>query len=500
MRRFPHRFRAPLLALVLLSGACRAAPTPTVAPTATAAATAVAAASLQPPTAVPTPQPTPTPSPTPLPQPALEAADQTVSDEGVLRVQRIVATRDGWVAARDVDGALLGVSPVTAGTHTDLTIAVDPLQVSRLVTVALYSGGETFAPEESAPVLVNGFPVEASILVEAAVVFPALSATDQKVGADGVAQIARYVAREDGWIAVYNDADGAPGERVGLVYVRAGEGEDVPVAVTWRRATPRLHLVLHRDTDRLGRFDYPASDPAVIVRGEPVAATINAVFPPDIYVLDQPIRDGRIVVERVVAYGPTWLVAYFSNPDGTPGNIVGSTFLEAGVHELVEAPVAATTAEALILQLHADTNDIGEFEYPQHDRPLTDASGRAALFPFSVNPGNYVVSADQPLTIRDGQADVIVPLAVTDVPFWATIRAERNGAPGAVLGYTWASAGIQRNLVVRIDATAATPRLFVVLHLDAGEPQQFEYPDGRDIELQRRRAPLAAPFLVLDEG
>ncbi len=68
---------------------------------------------------------------------------------------------------------------------------------------------------------------------------------------------------------------------------------------------------------------------------------------------------------------------------------------------------------------------------------------------------------------------------------------------GDVIGYTWRPPGVHRDIVVEIDAEAATETLYAGMHIDRDAMQQFEFPDGRDYELQRQRTPITSPFVVL---
>jgi hypothetical protein len=67
-----------------------------------------------------------------------------------------------------------------------------------------------------------------------------------------------------------------------------------------------------------------------------------------------------------------------------------------------------------------------------------------------------------------------------------------------MLGRTWVPAGVSREVVVQVDPAGVTEQLFVTLYLDAGTQQEFQYPDGPDVPLQRNRAMIQSPFRVVD--
>jgi hypothetical protein len=58
-------------------------------------------------------------------------------------------------------------------------------------------------------------------------------------------------------------------------------------------------------------------------------------------------------------------------------------------------------------------------------------------------------------SVADGSVTIADVLSVG--PGWIAIQADNNGQPGAVLGETAVNAGDNPNVVVKIDATKATP-------------------------------------------
>jgi len=87
-----------------------------------------------------------------------------------------------------------------------------------------------------------------------------------------------------------------------------------------------------------------------------------------------------------------------------------------------------------------------------------------------VNP--QVIVSDQSL---DGGKVSIEQVSSTG-PGWLVIHAQADGNPGAVLGYTQISAGVTNNVVVSVDDSQATPVLYAMLHIDAGEVGVYEFP------------------------
>ena len=81
-------------------------------------------------------------------------------------------------------------------------------------------------------------------------------------------------------------------------------------------------------------------------------------------------------------------------------------------------------------------------------------------------------------------------------PGWIVIHADNNGAPGAILGETAVSDGDNSNVVVNIDTTKATSKLWAMLHTDAGTIGTFEFPNGPDTPVTQNGNIVMQSFMV----
>jgi hypothetical protein len=61
-------------------------------------------------------------------------------------------------------------------------------------------------------------------------------------------------------------------------------------------------------------------------------------------------------------------------------------------------------------------------------------------------------------------------------PGWLVVHAQKDGNPGAVLGYSPVNDGDNADVVVVIDATQATQTAYAMLHTDAGTVGTYEFP------------------------
>lgn len=481
-----------VLLLILLLGCADAEPTPTATPTDTPPTPTAPA------TTAPTPTPTMQPSPTPI-VPTLTVTDQPLDEDGAVTIEMAALPQPGWVvlkAQRDGQVAeVLGQTAVPAGVSRDVVVTVDPLNVTPTLVAMLHTDlgeEETFEfPGVDQPLTVGDAPVAEPFAVDLQLLLPSVTLEPQEVGEDGLLRVARVVAAEAGWLAIHADDDGGLGAVLGIAPVPAGGSEALMVQIQWREATPTLYAVLYADNGRANRPDLNEDDLPVLVGGELVMTTADVTLPPDVVVLDQPVIDGTITVERVISNGPGHVVVYFDDGDA-PGLIIGSEFIEDGLNKQIVIDIVETAVTPqLYIFIHDDTTPGDNFDFPANDPPRQYDGRVIPPFPFSTTPGNYLTTTDQSLS-DDGT--VTVPLVVVDVPAWIAVHTVEEGARGAQLGIAQLPPGINRDVQVSIDADAATETLQAVLYLDAGEIGAYE-PDV-DVVLQRNRSVIAAPFAV----
>jgi hypothetical protein len=90
----------------------------------------------------------------------------------------------------------------------------------------------------------------------------------------------------------------------------------------------------------------------VVARG---AASLN--------VADQPGASGSIIVDSLVAPGPSWIVVHL-DMDGKPGDRVGVLAVPAGSSTKLTVPIEnVTLTDKLIVALHADRGVAGTFDF-----------------------------------------------------------------------------------------------------------------------------------------
>jgi hypothetical protein len=355
------------------------------------------------------------------------------------------------------------------------------------------TSGEFEYPGSDMPVESASGEVAESFTVDFEMPLPLIEVSDQDISLDGVVTVDEVFALEPDWLVIHTYEDGVIGRAIGQTPVEEGQSTDLQVPIRWRDATAELVAVLHKDQETPGGFD-AAHDLPVLSGNEPVTAQFTVQLPPDIFIYDQPIIDDKLIFERVVSATPGWLVIYSANDD-QPDRIIGSVKVAQGINYLLEAEVAGNAATSqLFLQLHEETNNPAEFNFPVAD-PVATFDGQPVPPTMVItNPGNYLITTDQTLGEEN---EVIIPLVVTDLDTWAVIYTQNEERDlGEIIGKAWLPAGINRDVRIGIPAGMSGQTLLAVLHQDTRNPREFDYPDGDDVPLQRNRQIISSPFLL----
>lgn len=439
-----------------------------------------------------------------LPKPSLTASNQLLNEDGQLTIDQVMALEPGWVVVYADEGgepaSVLGFVNVDEGQQEDVLVSIDPYQASPTLYAILHvDAGEagTFdypgpdRPETNgSDVVMDEFNIDVQVIV------PEVTVADQELSDDGSIFIDEVVASEPGWLALQADQNDTPGKLLGFAPVDKGENDGLAIKLNWHEASPTLHAVLYVDAGEIGRFEGPEMDTPVVIDDEPVIATFRAVLPPDILIFDQPVLDGSITVDRATSLGPGWVVVYHDD-EGRPGNIIGWSQLEDGInHQIVITVTESAVTPILYLMLHEDQEIEGEFGFPRTD-PQVRYQGRLPN-PFSMrtDAGNFIITQDQVLSDTN---TVTIPRIVVDQDAWVVIRDGPMSEPGEISGVQWLPAGYHREVVVEIDPEIINDTMYAILYLDGGISQEFEYPDGLDIPLQRNRSVIQAPFDLIKE-
>jgi hypothetical protein len=93
---------------------------------------------------------------------------------------------------------------------------------------------------------------------------------------DGTVTVPRVVSTGPGWLVIYNDDNGQPGDVIGHRRLLPGETTDAAVEIDTDALTETLHAIVHVDLPEVRTFDYPDGDPRLTDSdGRTVAGTFT---------------------------------------------------------------------------------------------------------------------------------------------------------------------------------------------------------------------------------
>lgn len=198
--------------------------------------------------------------------------EQMEADE--LVVDRVLAPQDAWIVVHTDDngkpGKRIGLQHIDKGESTGVKVKLEDVTTDKVIVAVhadrLKAGEFDFdmmAPTMSAdrPYFVDEKELAKVVTVRRFGV-PAdegaasIEVSEQSVSASGTITVDRAVAPTDAWIVVHLDDEGAPGNRVGLQHVRAGENVSVPVALYPLPLTEKLFVAVHADRGVAGVFEF----------------------------------------------------------------------------------------------------------------------------------------------------------------------------------------------------------------------------------------------------
>ena len=304
---------------------------------------------------------------------------------------------------------------------------------------------------------------------------PTVVVSDQAVTDSGVLVIESVFMIEPGWVVLFAQPERGKAFPIGFTGVPAGSSQQVEVIVNPLDVTKTLIVALHEDNGQIGSFEYPDADPPVANSNEQPSATFAVdieVTLPAVVVEDQDIaEDGLVVVETLLAVEPGWLVIHATR-DGTIEDVLGSEFVDAGLHNNLIVPIQwreATPQMAAIL--YEDNGRSRSLEIPGADLPIL-VGGSMVIDMFDVTlPPDFIVF-DQP--VIDGT--ITIERIISNGPGHVVVYFDDGDVPGLIIGSEFLEDGLNEQVVVDVIETAVTPQLFLIIHDDTTPGDSFDFP------------------------
>jgi hypothetical protein len=224
--------------------------------------------------------------------------DENQDGVNELVVDRVLSPGDAWIVVHADDngkpGMRVGIAHIDKGESTNVKVKLEDLTTPKVI-VAVHADKGTadeydfdmmnkeMSPDR--PYFVDGAELAKVVVVrefgiptEAGTA--AIEVADQP-GVKGELLVARAVAPAGAWIVVHLDDDGAPGARVGLLHIPAGENTNVAVALDPLPLTDKLFVAVHADAGTPDVFDFDmmnkinSADQPYFVGEEEVATAVT---------------------------------------------------------------------------------------------------------------------------------------------------------------------------------------------------------------------------------
>jgi len=227
--------------------------------------------------------------------------DLAENQDGVeeLVVDKVVAPGGAWVVVHADDngkpGMRVGITHVDKGESTNVKVKLKDLTTPKVIVAVHADRGKAkkfdfdmmnkeMSPDR--PYFVDGKELAKVVTVRdfgipAEAGTAAIEVADQP-GAKGELAVDRAVAPSEAWIVVHLDDKGAPGQRVGLLHIPAGESKNVSVPLEPLALTDKLFVAVHADAGTPDVFDFDmmnkinSADQPFFVDGEEVATAVSA--------------------------------------------------------------------------------------------------------------------------------------------------------------------------------------------------------------------------------
>ncbi|MFW5696292.1 MAG: DUF7282 domain-containing protein [Phototrophicaceae bacterium] len=201
------------------------------------------------------------------------------------------------------------------------------------------------------------------------------------------------------------------------------------------------------------------------------AAQDEMMQTPFVDVSSQVSVDGTVTINEIYSDGPGWIVIHADNGEGAPGPVIGYSAVNDGTSVNVAVPFGAAAATpTLFAMLHADTGEVGTFEFGMvegADGPVV-VNEQVVTLAFDVE----ILRAYDQFLNEDA---LTVAAAVVSQDGFVVVHADSGeGTPGPVIGFAPITAGMNTDVAVPLDGDI-TRTLFPMLHVDTGEVGTYEF-------------------------
>ena len=312
--------------------------------------------------------------------PEIEISELDVSQDGVLTVDSVLSSQNGWVVIHTFDdevvGELVGIVHVDSGLTRDVQVPLRWREASAFLLVTLLADNgriDTYEPELDTPIRVAQQDVQFSIEVTLPI---DVVVYDQPL-VDGFVTIERVVSPEDGWLAIYHEENDGLGLIIGYAPIKAGVNEQVLVDVIDSAVTDPMYIVLHEDTNPGDDFDLPIYDQPFVIDNQALEPFSFSTTPAIYFIAyNQPLQQREelfgIEIASIFVAFQSWVVVQSIDESGALGTVLGQTAVSAGNNRDVFVPISeALAGQTVMVTLYLNSGDPELFELEEEiDIPL----------------------------------------------------------------------------------------------------------------------------------
>ena len=246
-----------------------------------------------------------------------------------------------------------------------------------------------------------------------------------------------------------------------------------------------------------------------------LSLVLTPVAPPEMEEISEPAAPQMVTLEATVAVNAlrvrqeanaeTPIIAGLLKGDVIPviGRTEDGSWLEVQVPDVetigwIWAEDVTLSGDAALLLVSEDDEEMAEEAMSEEKSDDGEMAAEAAAEDES-DDGETAMDDLEPSVTVDAQdvikGEITIAEAVAQVKGWVVIHADDAGSFGPIIGQASLEAGVTTGLAVEIDVDAATETLYVMLHIDGGVFDVFEFP-GPDMPVLQEGEPISPAFRV----
>jgi hypothetical protein len=325
-------------------------------------------------------------------------AENQIVQGNTITVSELTVDSKAWVVVHasneagdgpEVPGIISTPVQLEAGSNTNVEIEINqdnPLNGGDVIYIMIHTENGVIGEYEFDGA--NGFdgPITTQdITIEA----PAgeFVANNQTVSQTQVV-VESITVSQPSWVVVHRDNGNgsfvAPDIISEPVALEAGTTENVEISFTEELVDGEtLWIMLHNDNGTIGTYEFDGANGF----DNPITFSSIEISAPNVTAENQIVTNDMVTIAEVDAAIDGWIVIHEDNGEGTPGPVIGQTFVNAGINTDVMVDVSAgtvTTGDVLFPMLHVEDPVDGEYGFPDNGDGPETFNGDVVVVSFTV--------------------------------------------------------------------------------------------------------------------